>query len=82
MSEELSFFIKSPIDAQVLDVRARVNESVDPSKIILNYDCSDIKDESEKKLASAPCMYAAIIKALKIFPKAVLSHTRVQTYLH
>lgn len=52
VSEELSFFIKSPIDAQVLDVRARVNESVDPSKIILNYDCSDIKDESEKKLAS------------------------------
>ena len=30
-------------------------------------------ENSEKKLASAPCMYAAIIKALKIFPKAVLS---------
>lgn len=66
VSEELSFLIKSPLDAQVIDVNARVNEPVSPSTTILNYDCSEIEDESDKKLVSLEYL----INSDKIFTKS------------
>ncbi len=66
VSEELSFFIKSPIDAQVVNVGARVNEKVDPTKTILSYDCNDIEEDRGRKLASQ----AYIINSEKILTES------------
>ena len=52
INNELSFYLKSPIDAKITDINARVNQKISQNDVLLSFDCDSLNLERDKQVKS------------------------------